>query len=60
VASFFLPCDSPGVGERDFDPVVTQLLQLTGSINTSIRSVHSILAYGGQHIGPQPTQAVAG
>jgi hypothetical protein len=29
LASFFLPCDSPGVGERGFDPMVTQLHQLT-------------------------------
>jgi molybdopterin-guanine dinucleotide biosynthesis protein A len=29
VASFFLPCDSPGVGRRGFGPVVTQLHQLT-------------------------------
>jgi hypothetical protein len=26
VASFFLPCDSPRVGERDFSPVVTHLI----------------------------------
>jgi hypothetical protein len=45
-ASFFLPCDSPGVGERGFGPVVTQLLQLIGTINTSMRSVRSILARG--------------
>jgi hypothetical protein len=31
VASFLLPCDSPGVGERDFGLMVTQLLQLTSS-----------------------------
>jgi hypothetical protein len=35
VASFFLPCDSPGVGERGFGPVVTQLLQLTGPISSA-------------------------
>jgi hypothetical protein len=29
VASFLLPCDSPGVGERGFSPMVTQLHQLT-------------------------------
>jgi hypothetical protein len=29
VASFTLPCDNPGVGERGFGPMVTQLLQLT-------------------------------
>jgi hypothetical protein len=51
VASFFLPCDRPGVGERGFSPVVTQLHQLVGPINTSIRSVRSILARGGQPIG---------
>jgi hypothetical protein len=33
VASFFLPCDSPGVGERGFGPMVTLLLQLTGPIS---------------------------
>jgi hypothetical protein len=33
VASFFLPYDSPGVGERGFSLMVTQLLQLTGSIS---------------------------
>jgi hypothetical protein len=31
VASFLLPCDSPGVGERGFGPMVTQLHQLTRS-----------------------------
>jgi hypothetical protein len=34
VASFLLPCDSPGVGERGFSPMVTQLLQLTGPISS--------------------------
>jgi hypothetical protein len=52
VASFFLSCDNPGVGERSFGLVVTQLLQLTGLINTSMRSLRSILAHGGQPIGP--------
>jgi hypothetical protein len=33
VTSFFLPCDIPRVGERDFNPIVTQLLQLTGPIS---------------------------
>jgi hypothetical protein len=33
VASFLLPCDSPGVGERGFDPMVTQLHQFTGLIS---------------------------
>jgi hypothetical protein len=33
VTSFLLPCDSPGVGERCFSPMVTQLLQLTGPIS---------------------------
>jgi hypothetical protein len=35
VASFFLPCDSPGVGQRGFSPVVTQLHQLTGPITSA-------------------------
>jgi hypothetical protein len=30
VTSFLLSCDSPGVGERDFGPMVRQLHQLTG------------------------------
>jgi hypothetical protein len=33
VASFFLPCDNLGVGERGFSPMITQLLQLTGHIS---------------------------
>jgi hypothetical protein len=52
VASFFLPCDRPGVGERSFGPVVTQLLQFTGLINTNMWSVRSILTRGGQPISP--------
>jgi hypothetical protein len=33
VTSFLLSCDSPGVGERGFSPMVTQLHQLTGRIS---------------------------
>jgi hypothetical protein len=33
VTSFLLPCDNPGVGERGFGPMVTQLHQLTGPIS---------------------------
>jgi hypothetical protein len=33
VASFPLPCDSPGIGERTFGPMVTQLHQLTRPIS---------------------------
>jgi hypothetical protein len=33
VASFSLPCNSPGLGERGFGPMVTQLLQFTGPIS---------------------------
>jgi hypothetical protein len=33
VASFLLPCDNPGVGERGFSPMVTQLHHLTGPIS---------------------------
>jgi hypothetical protein len=33
VTSFLLPCDSPEVGERGFDPMVTQLHQLTGPVS---------------------------
>jgi hypothetical protein len=45
VASFFLPCDSPVVGERNFGPLVTQLHQFTGSISpTCDRYVQYFLA----------------
>jgi hypothetical protein len=45
VASFFLPCDNPRVGERCFSPMVTHLLYLMGpyhqyvidTFNTSLR-----------------------
>jgi hypothetical protein len=33
VASFFIPCDNPRVGERSFGPMVIQLFQLTGLIS---------------------------
>jgi hypothetical protein len=33
VTLFLLPCDSPGVGERGFGPMVIQLHQLTGPIS---------------------------
>jgi hypothetical protein len=33
VTSFLLLCDSSGVGERGFGPMITQLHQLTGSIS---------------------------
>jgi hypothetical protein len=33
VTSFLLPCDNPGVGERGFGPMVTQLHQFTGLIS---------------------------
>jgi hypothetical protein len=33
VASFLRPCDNPGVGERGFGPMVTQLHRLTSSIS---------------------------
>jgi hypothetical protein len=52
VASFFLPCDSPGVGERCFGPTVTQLHQLTGLISPACNRYISILARMGQPIGP--------
>jgi hypothetical protein len=35
VASFLLPCNNPGVGDRGFGPMVTQLHQLTGSISVA-------------------------
>jgi hypothetical protein len=45
VSSFLLPCDSPGVGERGFNPMVTELHQLTGPITpTCDRYVQYLLA----------------
>jgi hypothetical protein len=35
VTSFLLPCDSPRVGERGFNLMVTQLHQLTGPISSA-------------------------
>jgi hypothetical protein len=35
VTSFLLPCDIPGVGERGFSLMVTQLHQLTGHISSA-------------------------
>jgi hypothetical protein len=45
VTSFLLPCDSPGVGERGFSPMVTQLHQLTGLISPACdRYIQYLLA----------------
>jgi hypothetical protein len=45
VTLFLLPCDSPGVGERGFGPMVIQLHQLTGPISpTCDRYVQYLLA----------------
>jgi hypothetical protein len=45
VTSFLLPCDSPGVGERGFGPMVTQLHQLTRPISPACdRYVQYLLA----------------
>jgi hypothetical protein len=45
VTSFLLPCDSPGVGERGFDTMVTQLHQFTGLISPACdRYVQYLLA----------------
>jgi hypothetical protein len=45
VASFLLPCDSPGVGKRSFGPMVTLLHQFTGSISPACdRYVQYLLA----------------
>jgi hypothetical protein len=46
VASFFLPCDSLGVGERDFGPMVTQVLQLTGAISPACNRYVQYLLVG--------------
>jgi hypothetical protein len=45
VTSFLLPCDSPGVGERGFGPMITQLHRLTGPISPACdRYVQYLLA----------------
>jgi hypothetical protein len=45
VASFLLPCNSPGVWERGFGPMLTQLHQLTGPISPACdRYVQNLLA----------------
>jgi hypothetical protein len=45
VTSFLLPCDSPGVGERGFGPMVAQLHQLIGPISPACdRYVQYLLA----------------
>jgi hypothetical protein len=45
VTSFLLPCDSLGVGESGFSPMVTQLHQLTGPISLACdRYVQNLLA----------------
>jgi hypothetical protein len=51
VASFFLPCDSPGVGERGFVSMVTQLHQLTGPISPACdRYVQYLLTRANQMV----------
>jgi hypothetical protein len=49
VASLFLSCDSPGVGERDFGPMVTQLLQLTEPISSAYDRYIQYLLAGPTH-----------
>jgi hypothetical protein len=49
VASFFLPCDNLGVGERDFGPMVTQVLQLTGAISPACNRYVQYLLVGATH-----------
>jgi hypothetical protein len=45
VTSLFLPCDNPGVGERGFSPMVTQLCQFIGLISPACdRYVQYLLA----------------
>jgi hypothetical protein len=48
---FFLPHDSLGVGERDFDQVVTQLHQFTGLIYQHMIDMFNACSRG-QPIGP--------
>jgi hypothetical protein len=50
VASFFLSCDSPGVGERGFGPMVTRLLHLTGPISPACDRYVQYL-----HVGANPS-----
>jgi hypothetical protein len=45
VASLLLPCNNPGVGERGFGPMVTQLHQLIGPVSPACdRYVQYLLA----------------
>jgi hypothetical protein len=46
VASFFLPCDTPGVGERGFSPMVTRQLQLIGPISPACKRYIQYLLAG--------------
>jgi hypothetical protein len=51
VASLLRPCVSPGVGERGFDPIVTQLYQLTSLISPACdRYVQYLLAGGNRTV----------
>jgi hypothetical protein len=49
VTSLLLPCDSPGLGERGFGPMVTQLHQLTCSRGPIERSLTD--TGGGYNLG---------
>jgi hypothetical protein len=41
VTSFLLPCDSPGVGERGFGPMVIQLVSEPYEYNTILTTIFS-------------------
>jgi hypothetical protein len=49
VASFLLPCDSPRVGERSFDPIVTQLPQLPVSYHQYAIGIFNTCSQGPTH-----------
>jgi hypothetical protein len=51
VTSLFLPCDNPGVGERGFSPMVTQLCQFIGLISPACdRYVQYLLAWANRTV----------
>jgi hypothetical protein len=59
VTSFLLPCDSPGVGERGFGLMVTQLHQLTGPISPACdRYVQYLLAGANRTVLNRPRRGL--
>jgi hypothetical protein len=49
VASFFLPCDTPGVGERGFGPMVTRNFSLLGPYHQHANGTFNTCSQGPTH-----------